>query len=75
MTVANVSTNKISTIPRQCHPASITRMVMDGLRCPLGDATRSEHGLQPRLLVILKDKFTYNQSTIFTLSLRHSGNL
>ena len=40
--------NKISTIPRQCHPAAITQMVMDGLRCSLGDATQS----RPRLLVI-----------------------
>ena len=40
MTVANVSANKISTIPRQCHPAAITQMVMDGLRYTLGDATQ-----------------------------------
>ena len=42
MTVANVSVNKISAIPRQCHPAAITIMVMVGLRSPLGDATWSE---------------------------------
>ena len=53
MTVANVSANKISTIPRQCHPAAIAQMVMDGLRCPLYDATRSERGQRLRLLVIL----------------------
>ena len=52
MTVANVSANKISTIPRQCHPTAITQMVMDGLHCPLGDATRSERDRKPRLLVI-----------------------
>ena len=39
MTMANVSANKINTIPRQCHPAAIPQMVMDGLRCLLGDAT------------------------------------
>ena len=38
MTVANVNANKISTIPRQCHPAAIAQMVMDGLRCVLGNA-------------------------------------
>ena len=54
MTVANVSANKISTIPRQCHPAAITKMVMVGLHCPLGDATRSECSRKPRLLVIYK---------------------
>ena len=43
MTVTNVSANKISTIPRQCHPAAIAKMVMGGLRCLLGDATLSEH--------------------------------
>ena len=43
MTVANISANKISPIPRQCHPAAIAQMVMDGLRCPLGDATQSSH--------------------------------
>ena len=51
MQVANVSANKISTIPRQCHPAAITQMVIDGLRCPLGDAMRSKHGQKPRSLV------------------------
>ena len=45
--------NKISTIPRECHPAAITQMVMDGLRCPLGDATQSEHSQMPCLLVII----------------------
>ena len=39
MTVVNISANKITTIPKQCHPVAITQMVMDGLRCPLGDAT------------------------------------
>ena len=34
--------NKISTIPRQCHPAAIIQIVMDGLRYTLGDATRPE---------------------------------
>ena len=53
MTVDNVSANKISTIPRQCHPAAIIQMVMDGLRCSLGDATQSERGLRPHLLVII----------------------
>ena len=52
MTVANVSENMISTIPRQCPPAAITQMVMDGLCCYLGDVTRSERGQRPRLLVI-----------------------
>ena len=42
MTVANVSANKSSTIPRQCHPAAITQMVMDNLCFLLGDVTRSE---------------------------------
>ena len=28
MTVANVSANMISAIPRQCHPAAITQMVI-----------------------------------------------
>ena len=51
MTVANVSANKISTIPRQCHPAAITKMVMVGLRCSLGDAMQSEHSRRQRLLV------------------------
>ena len=36
--------NKISTIPRRCHPAAIIQMVMDGLRCPLSDAMQSERG-------------------------------
>ena len=52
MTVAKVSANKISTVPKQCHPAVITQMVMDGLRCPLGDATQSERGQRQRLLVL-----------------------
>ena len=52
MTVANVSTIKISTISRQCHPAAITQMVMDGLHCPQGDTTRSKRGQRPRLLVV-----------------------
>ena len=51
MTVAKVSANNTSTIPRQRHPAAITQMVMDGLRCPLGDATRSERCRRPRLIV------------------------
>ena len=53
MTVANTNANncKISTIPKQCHPAAIIQMVMDGLRCPVGNATRSECGRRPRLLV------------------------
>ena len=38
--------NKISTIPRQCHPPAIIQMVMDGLRRPLGNATRSECSLR-----------------------------
>ena len=54
MTVANASANKISTIPRQCHPAAIAQMVMDSLRCLLRDATRSEHGERPHLLVRIK---------------------
>ena len=53
MTVANVSANKISTILRQCHPATITKMVMVGLYCPLGDAMWSERSQRPRLLVII----------------------
>ena len=53
MTVAKVSANKISTIPRQCNPAAITQMVMDGLPCPLGDAMRSKGGRRPRLLVMI----------------------
>ena len=43
--------NKISTIPRQCHPAAITQMVMDGLCYALGDVTQSERGRRPCLLV------------------------
>ena len=54
MTVANISANKISTIPRHCHRAAITQMVMDGLRCPLGNTTWSERSLWPRLFVLLK---------------------
>ena len=38
--LANVCANKISTIPRQYHPAAITQMVMDGLHCPLSDTMR-----------------------------------
>ena len=53
MTVAKGSANKISTIPRQCHPAAITQMVMDGLPCPLDDEMWSEHCQRPYLLVIL----------------------
>ena len=53
MTVAKVSANKISTIPRQCHPAAIAQMMMDGLPGPLGDAMRSERGQRPHLLVML----------------------
>ena len=67
MTVANVSANKISTIPRQCHPAAITQIVMDGLCCPLGDATRSKHGQRPRLLVMYN---TYRDSCIIKQRLR-----
>ena len=52
MTVANVSVNKISNISRQCHPAAITQMVMDGLHCPLSYATQSERGLRPHLLIM-----------------------
>ena len=52
MTVANVSANKISTIPRKCHPTAITQMVMDGLRCSLGDVTRSKRSRRLCLLVI-----------------------
>ena len=44
--------NKSSTIPRQCHPAAITQMVMDGLRYTLADAMRSERSRRPCLLVI-----------------------
>ena len=57
MTVANVSVNKISTIPRQCHPAEIIQKVMDGLHCPLGDVTLSERGQRPRLLVYIIQLF------------------
>ena len=53
MTVAKVSANKISTIFRQCYPAAIIQIVMDGLHCPLGDAMRSEHGQKPCLLVYI----------------------
>ena len=53
MTVAKVSANKISTIPRQCQPAAITQMVMDGLRCRFGDATWSECGRRLHLLIYL----------------------
>ena len=58
MTVANVSANKISTIPRQCHPAAITQMVMDGLHCPLGDVTWNERSQRPCLLVLFIVHFT-----------------
>ena len=53
--------NKISTIPRQCHPAAITQMVMDGLHCPLGNVMQSEHGQRPRLLVL--HNYTVHSST------------
>ena len=45
------SANKISTIFMQCHSAAITQMVMDGLHCPLGDATQSEHSQKLRWVV------------------------
>ena len=54
MTVANFSANNISTIPRQCHPAAIAQMVMDSLRCLLGDAMQSERGRRSCLLVTVQ---------------------
>ena len=71
MTVANVSANKISTIPRQFHPAAITQMVMDGLRCPLGDATQSERGQRLSLLIIIMLTNNLIHSSIHTLLCTH----
>ena len=59
MKLANVSASKISTIFRQCHTATITQMVMDGLCCPLCNVTWSKHGQRPCLLVLLIVPYIY----------------
>ena len=64
--------NKISTIPRQCHPAAITQMVMDGLRYTLGDATWSERGQRPCLLVCIDYIPVVQLGFLYTMSLNPS---